>query len=184
MPELPPGWRVTNSSGEYSGQVRLDDDIDGLEDGDSSAGDGVDIRPDSPGWEDAEDDTETVNIRCLLCDGTYNSAALMLDHCKIVHYLDLQTVRAEHSLDFYSTIRLINYVRDCAKIGIASPDTSDPSLWAGDKFMQPVLENDALLFSLDELTDFGRDTNGAPVDYDERQAGAAEQHTDLDAIEE
>lgn len=58
-------------------------------------------------------------------------------------------------LDFYQTIKLVNYIRSEVANGNASttklPNVSDKSLWADDKYLQPALEDDALLFSLDEL---------------------------------
>lgn len=48
-------------------------------------------------------------------------------------------------------IKLVNYIRAQVQQGSSNPDVSDPANWQDDKFMQPVLENDALLFGLDEL---------------------------------
>jgi hypothetical protein len=56
-------------------------------------------------------------------------------------------------LDFYSSIKLVNYIRAEVKAGKERPDVSDPSLWADDKYLQSTLEDDALLFGLDELDD-------------------------------
>lgn len=53
-------------------------------------------------------------------------------------------------LDFYGTIRLVNYIR--ASIAASCiPDFSSRSLFEDEKFLQPVLEDDALLFGLDEV---------------------------------
>lgn len=54
-------------------------------------------------------------------------------------------------LDFYAIIKMVNYIRAQVQDGISNPDTSDPSLWSDDKYMKPTLEDDALLFNLDEL---------------------------------
>ena len=70
---------------------------------------------------------------------------------------------ANAALDFFGTIRLVNYIRhhyaeqsstSTAESSPASsqlPDTSNAEFWANDKFLQPVLEDDALLYSIDEL---------------------------------
>jgi protein arginine N-methyltransferase 3 len=55
------------------------------------------------------------------------------------------------ALDFYSSIKLVNYIREQVKNGNTKPDTSSPSTFADEKYLQPVLGDDALLFSLDEL---------------------------------
>ena len=48
-------------------------------------------------------------------------------------------------------IKFVNYVRSQVKDGKAKPETENPASWDDEKFMQPVLEDDALLFSVDEL---------------------------------
>ena len=64
------------------------------------------------------------------------------------------------ALDFFATIRLVNYIRhhyaqqpSTSTTSSQLPDTSSAELWADDKFLQPVLEDDALLYSIDELAD-------------------------------
>jgi protein arginine N-methyltransferase 3 len=54
-------------------------------------------------------------------------------------------------LDFIGAIKLANYVRAEAQKGNHKPDISSKSVFEDDKFMQPVLEDDALLFSLDDV---------------------------------
>lgn len=56
-------------------------------------------------------------------------------------------------LDFYSTIKLVNYVRSSVKSGNTTPDTSRVELFADDEYLQPVIEDDSLLFSLDDVLD-------------------------------
>jgi hypothetical protein len=59
-------------------------------------------------------------------------------------------------LDFYATIKLVNYIRSEVLSGHATPDVSKPEAWADDKYLQPALADDALLFSLDELDESGQ----------------------------
>jgi protein arginine N-methyltransferase 3 len=47
----------------------------------------------------------------------------------------------------------VNYIRGEAKNGNQKPDVSSKSLFEDDKYMQPALEDDALLFSLDDVLD-------------------------------
>lgn len=47
----------------------------------------------------------------------------------------------------------MNYIRSEVQSGKEKPDTSDPALWTDDKYMQPALDDDALLFSLDDIID-------------------------------
>jgi protein arginine N-methyltransferase 3 len=46
---------------------------------------------------------------------------------------------------------LINYIRNEVKNGNFQPDVSLATKFADDKYLQPVLEDDALLFSIDDL---------------------------------
>jgi protein arginine N-methyltransferase 3 len=54
-------------------------------------------------------------------------------------------------LDFYGRIKLVNYIRSEVKSGNAHPDVSSTAKFAEDKFLMPVLEDDALLYLLDDL---------------------------------
>jgi protein arginine N-methyltransferase 3 len=47
----------------------------------------------------------------------------------------------------------VNYIRDQVKSGNLKPDVSSAAVFADDKYLRPVLEDDALLFSLDDLSD-------------------------------
>lgn len=99
MPELPHGWRVRNSNGEVKGPPPESDHSDS--EGGSEFSDNaepLDIRPDSPGWEDVEDDTEMLNIQCLFCATTFPNANAMLDHCTESHDFDFLDVQRQHSM--------------------------------------------------------------------------------------
>lgn len=61
----------------------------------------------------------------------------------------------------------MNYIRAEVKAGKERPDVSDPALWADEKYLQPTLEDDALLFGLDELDD--------TLDEDETDAKAGDE---------
>ena len=66
-------------------------------------------------------------------------------------------------LDFLGTIRLINYIRSEVKNGNQRPDVSSKASFEDDKFLRPVVEDDALLYSLDDLEDEdGKQKKGPP----------------------
>ena len=48
-------------------------------------------------------------------------------------------------------IKLVNFIRSEVRSGNLTPDLSSGSAWEDDKYLQPVLEDDALLYSLDEI---------------------------------
>ena len=50
-------------------------------------------------------------------------------------------------------MRLINYIRSEVKLGNTKPDVSSPALFEDDRYLKPVLEDDALLYSLDDIDD-------------------------------
>ena len=72
-------------------------------------------------------------------------------------------------LDFFATIQLVNYVRSQVRQGVTVVDfatASSGTPWTDEKYLQPVLEDDALLYSIDELAD--------PDDAEDPLATAAE----------
>ncbi|KAK5722002.1 Ribosomal protein arginine N-methyltransferase rmt3 [Elasticomyces elasticus] len=172
---LPPGWRVVNNTGSWSAPAppRQDDGSGSDDEGDLTA---EDLRPDSPGWEDVEvDEGEVASIKCLICEERLEGARKMVGHCKEVHSLDIDRIRKQHKLDFIATIQLINYIRSEVKSGLTSlnPDLN-PYVFKQDKYMQPVLEDDALLYSIDELADpeDAEDPLAAEAKGDDAESGA------------
>jgi protein arginine N-methyltransferase 3 len=71
-------------------------------------------------------------------------------------------------LDFLDNIKLVNYVRSEVKNGNNSPDVSSKSKFEDDAYLKPVLEDDALLYSLDDLAEEQGETS-APGTEAERQ---------------
>lgn len=66
-------------------------------------------------WNAEEADEEEGNgdfmMTCLFCDFTFNQADSLFDHCILDHHFDFSTMRRSLRLDFYSSFKLINYVR-------------------------------------------------------------------------
>lgn len=56
-------------------------------------------------------------------------------------------------LDFLDTIKLVNYVRSSVKDGNTTPDVSSKEKFQDEAYLKPVLEDDALLYSLDDIED-------------------------------
>jgi len=55
-------------------------------------------------------------------------------------------------LDFLETMKLVNYVRREVQNGNKSPNVSSKSTFNDDQYLKPVLEDDALLYSLEDVT--------------------------------
>lgn len=120
-------------------------------------------------FEDASE-PDTTSFKCLFCDQQLSRISDLSAHCRSEHGFDLnETIKGLGSdADELTIIKLVNYLRAEAKNGtdsrslkITLQDLSD------DKYLQPVLEDDALLF---ELGDLMPDSDTKAVDYDDFEA--------------
>ncbi|KAI5209926.1 S-adenosyl-L-methionine-dependent methyltransferase [Aureobasidium subglaciale] len=129
---------------------------DDIHSSDASSTSSIDelLREDSEGWEDAEpEENEEIQVKDFFSDKTFPDAASMIKYAAEQHNFDFLKIAKNFDLDFFGAIKLVNYIRSEAKNGNQKPDVSSKSLFEDDKFMQPVLEDDALLFSLDDVLD-------------------------------
>ena len=116
----------------------------------------LDLKDDD-GWEDAEPDEEETQFISLMDDEVFTDIHQMLKYCNEKYSFDFLALRQRLGLDFYGNIKLVNYIRSRVHSGLkVSPDITKES-FEDEKYLKPVLEDDALLFSLDELPDI---TNG------------------------
>ncbi|TAQ89290.1 hypothetical protein B7494_g2365 [Chlorociboria aeruginascens] len=132
--------------------------------GSSEASDILDLKDDE-GWEDAEADEEQATFISLLDDEVFSDIMSMLNHCKEKHSFDFLEIRQRLHLDFYDNVKLVNYIRSCVHAGEPISSIISKEAFEDEKYLKPVLEDDALLFSLDELpevTEF--DGKGKSVD--------------------
>ncbi|KAI1982524.1 Ribosomal protein arginine N-methyltransferase rmt3 [Ophidiomyces ophidiicola] len=118
----------------------------------SSPSECLDVTKDD-GWEDIEPDEENTSIVSLFSNKIFRDAQSMLEDCKENFNFDFLKVRRDFDLDFLGTIKLVNYVRSEVKSGNMTPDVSSTSLFEDDKFLKPVLDDDALLYSLEDVSD-------------------------------
>ncbi|KAL4879697.1 S-adenosyl-L-methionine-dependent methyltransferase [Aspergillus karnatakaensis] len=108
---------------------------------------------DEEGWEDLEPDDETQPVVGLFSDKVYPDARSMLKESKEKHNFDLKKLQKELGLDFLDNIKLVNYVRSQVKEGNLTPDVSSKDKFQDEVYLKPVLEDDALLYSLDDIED-------------------------------
>ncbi|KAL1936526.1 hypothetical protein VTP01DRAFT_660 [Rhizomucor pusillus] len=109
-------------------------------------------------WDDWErEDKYDADPKCLFCEQTFEMPEDAFAHCKDVHGFDFLAVKRSLNLDFYKCIRMINYIR---KQVLSRPDlattkefvlTGQEDFWDDDELLQPVMEDDALLFAFEEL---------------------------------
>lgn len=74
-----------------SAQQPRDDDNDPAEQFDA-----LNVREDSEGWNDVEEDAEEFNVQCLFCSEVATSLTQALDHMKAEHGFDLVAFRSKH----------------------------------------------------------------------------------------
>lgn len=69
-----------------------------------------DLSSDESDWEDAEpEEEEAVDIISLLDDTVFPNLDAMLQHCRDKHNFDFLAVRSRLDLDFFGTVRLVNF---------------------------------------------------------------------------
>ncbi|OAX81802.1 hypothetical protein ACJ72_03857 [Emergomyces africanus] len=135
------------------------DDTHSDSDSGSSTSDPLDLSKDE-GWEDVELDEESEPVISLFSDKAFPDARSMLNDCKENYHFDLLGVQKDLGLDFLGTIRLVNYIRAQVKAGNSTPDISSAALFDEERYLKPVLEDDALLYSLDDLSEELKDEEG------------------------
>ncbi|KAI9498210.1 S-adenosyl-L-methionine-dependent methyltransferase [Zychaea mexicana] len=109
-------------------------------------------------WDDWERESAyDADPKCLFCSDVFDLPEDAFHHCKEAHGFDFLAVKRSLGLDFYKCIRMINYIR---KQVLLKPDlantkeftlTGTEDFWEDDELLQPVLEDDALLFAFEEL---------------------------------
>jgi hypothetical protein len=102
-------------------------------------------------WQDVEPDEEPSTVVSLFDAQTFGSPSEMLAHCKEKHAFDFLATARKLQLDFYGAIKLVNFVRQRVQQGQPLPETISAEDLNDDVLLKPVLENDALLFTLDEV---------------------------------
>ncbi|KAK4943926.1 Ribosomal protein arginine N-methyltransferase rmt3 [Elasticomyces elasticus] len=129
----------------------------------SSASDPLDTRNDE-GWEDVEPDEESITVVSLFDERTFSDAKSMLAYCRDNHSFDIWRLRKEFDFDFLGLVKLVNYIRSEVQAGNTRPDISSKSAFEDDKYLKPVLQEDALLFSLDDVFEDSTGPATAPAD--------------------
>lgn len=102
-------------------------------------------------WLDLESDEESIPITSFFTTQTFPTVAAMLeDSIKNHGYNFIKDVQ-KLELDFHGAVKLVNFVRDHVKNGLALPKDISAKDLEDEKYLRPVLENDALIFSLDDV---------------------------------
>ncbi|RMD44500.1 hypothetical protein DV735_g740, partial [Chaetothyriales sp. CBS 134920] len=102
-------------------------------------------------WEDVEEDREDVTFVSLLDDRTFGNLTEMLEYCKEQYAFSLWDLHNRLQLDDLEKIKLINYIRAEVKKGNTKPKIESKAVFDDDKYLQPVLVDDAVLYSLEDV---------------------------------
>ncbi|XP_043692273.1 probable protein arginine N-methyltransferase 3 [Telopea speciosissima] len=139
-------------------------------------------------WEDWNTDEENSDpdFLCLFCDSKYSSIETLWEHCSSKHHFDFRRIRKTLGLDFYDSLKVINYVRSqvaanrCWSCGATCQSNKDLQnhlhepvslkdsklLWEDDKYLRPHMQEDSLLHSFAEDED-DEDDQTTPIDREE-----------------
>lgn len=130
-----------------------------------------DEEDEEEGWDDWCSDGEDVGggLLCLFCSSSFDSESSLFEHCAAEHCFDFHMIVKELGLDFYSCIKLINFVRSkvaekkCWSCGQAFSSNTELCShlhtvencliegkvpWEDDVYLKPFMEDDSLLHSL------------------------------------
>ncbi|KAG7202401.1 hypothetical protein KM043_018717 [Ampulex compressa] len=110
-----------------------------------------DISNDDSGddWDEINEETETVT--CLFCEEIIHNFHTALQHLHKSHKFDLANFIIKHSLDTYSYIKFINYVRQ-KKLMPDQLNLLNSTSWESNEYLHPVVENDPwLMFDVEDL---------------------------------
>jgi type I protein arginine methyltransferase len=147
---------------------------------------------DDEGWEDAdaESDVEERMFVSLFDDKVFGTITEMLKYCKDnydFNYVKLKRQLSEHlspptklhpdidnesDLDFLDRVQLINYVRSevAAGRGAQLPKVWTTSSFEDEAYLKPVIQDDPVLYSLDDIDESQFETSeAAPEDPKEAE---------------
>lgn len=123
-------------------------------------------------WLDVENDEESVVITSFFGSHTFPSVSTMLEDSKKHHGFDFAACLKRLRLDFHGAVKLVNYVRGRVRDGQSLPQEIAASDFDDERYLQPVLPNDALIFSLDDVLESAGEEEEAGVKARDVEADA------------
>jgi len=102
------------------------------------------------GWED-----EVEQVTCLFCEKKTEGCRPLFAHMIDTHTFDFEATRVSLGLDFYQTVKMINFIRTQVSVGstpaaITDKLNSETSWRVDEQYLKPVMEDDSLLFGFDD----------------------------------
>lgn len=111
-------------------------------------------------WDEVNDDAK--NISCLFCDENFQYFHLAIKHLENTHKFSLATLKRKYSLDIYSYIKLVNFIR-ANQTKPEEFDSISAKAWDSDKYLAPVVEDDSWLML--DIEDFNEEDTKKPIAY-------------------
>ncbi|KAL3265706.1 hypothetical protein HHI36_009909 [Cryptolaemus montrouzieri] len=107
-----------------------------------------DENEESDEWDEME--TTGEQTVCLFCPLQFLTIAVALDHCRTEHNFDLLELKTRFGMDYYSYIKLINYIRrnKCSSNEIFEASSA---LWEHDSYLKPGEMETWLMYDFDDL---------------------------------
>ncbi|RKF59117.1 Ribosomal protein arginine N-methyltransferase rmt3 [Erysiphe neolycopersici] len=102
-------------------------------------------------WKDIEPDQEVVNFISLFDNQEFTDIFAMFNYCREKYGFDFLEIRQRLGLDFYNSIKLVNFIRAEALEGRTISSSLSKADFEDDLYLKPFLENDAVLYNLDDL---------------------------------
>ncbi|KAG0497008.1 hypothetical protein HPP92_001699 [Vanilla planifolia] len=120
------------------------------------------------GWDDWQSDDSSLDYLCLFCMQRYECIESLFEHCNSMHYFDFRSIVKDLQLDFYGSLKLINFVRSqvasikCWACGLTFECIAELQNhlhaavnikicgnfpWDDDLYLKPFMNDDALLHS-------------------------------------
>jgi hypothetical protein len=144
------------------------------------------MSSDSEGdWTD-DDEFTGDPVTCLFSDTVCESLPELKAHMLATYGFDLSACLRTHKLDFYGQVKLVNYIRGQVADGkesvaaivsqVSGADPATAALWASEKYLIPVLADDAVLFGIHDLDEEeGAEAQQQGDDFDRMVAARGEQ---------
>ncbi|KAL8851933.1 MAG: hypothetical protein Q9221_003144 [Calogaya cf. arnoldii] len=109
-------------------------------------------------WKDIEPEDFGTSFVSFGGNTRFSDLKDFLQDAKKNHGVDLLALSIRHGLETYGMIKLINYVREQVSQGLFRPDVSPETFLEGDRYMKPFMNDDALLYSIDDILDVANQT--------------------------
>ncbi|KUI67800.1 Ribosomal protein arginine N-methyltransferase rmt3 [Cytospora mali] len=141
----------------------------------SSESEGSDVSDGSEGWNDVDEgsdnEEQTMEIVSLFDDKVFPGPVPMLEYCKDKFSFDFVATRDRLGLDFFGGIKLVNFIRSTVKEGEKLPEQiSEADIQDDEKWMIPVLQDDAFIMCLDDLPTSSGAQDETPAELDSNTA--------------